>query len=281
MGIIKEICDVIRQKNKKHIIRFEHVIKNNHELDFLFNNFETYEKEVHGIKRKFLKGVNADPGVTEQTLYLLCKEFPDNRGNVKVLNIGCGRKEQMSYLEKLGFDGYGVDYDIESDSEKVKYHDLNDTCDLPFEDVKFDCVICQEVIEHIENPWLLLRKINKVIKKDAILILTTPNISSIAGRKIFSKSDQGFFLYFNENNLWQHINPMPYWLMIHVAGYNGFELKKLSGNDEFYFEYIAHGDEDYQKRVTIQNNYVLHYVFRSVDNAIKLYSPEPTYNHVW
>jgi len=253
-------------------------------LDKLFERFPTAEFEINGSTRRHLANVNADRGVTEQTLSLLCHAFPSNRGNVRVLNIGCGKKDQMAFLATLGFDAFGVDFDIDQDSERTKFHDLNTQDALPFGELTFDAVICQEIIEHIENPWLLCRKIKKCLKVGGILIVTTPNISSIESKKRFAGNSVGFFSYFDSENLWQHINPIPYWEMIHIASFNGFETVTVSGNDEYYVTYVPRkpdASQNAKRDATIQNNGVLHYVFRNLNPDIKLYSPVPTYNYDW
>ena len=73
----------------------------------------------------------------------------------------------------------------------VAFHiaDLNDT--LPLRDKSFDVVVSVEGIEHLENPHLFLREVNRVLKDDGTFILTTPNIVSLRSRVRFFGS--GFF----------------------------------------------------------------------------------------
>jgi 2-polyprenyl-3-methyl-5-hydroxy-6-metoxy-1,4-benzoquinol methylase len=44
---------------------------------------------------------------------------------------------------------------------------------------KFDVIIAGELIEHLDNPGLFLDKVKSHLKKDGVLILTTPNSNSI------------------------------------------------------------------------------------------------------
>ena len=256
-------------------------VASNH-IDPLFDRFASAEFTFNGATRRWLTNVNADRGVTEQTLSLLCEAFPTGREQVKVLNIGCGKKDQMAFLQALGFDAYGVDYDIDEDTDRIKFHDLNTGDDLPFPADTFDCVVCQEIIEHIENPWLLFRKIKRLLKVGGTLVVTTPNISSLQSRKKFANNAIGFFAYFDAANLWQHINPIPYWEMVHIATFNGFASVSLSGNNEYYVRYVPKKPDPRgtgRRDATLQNNDVLHYVFRNLDRDIKVYSPVPTYNN--
>jgi methionine biosynthesis protein MetW len=50
---------------------------------------------------------------------------------------------------------------------------------LPFADASFDVVTCLDVIEHIFDPFFLLKEINRVLKPGGELILTTPNLRYI------------------------------------------------------------------------------------------------------
>ncbi len=49
-----------------------------------------------------------------------------------------------------------------------------DATHLPFRDEAFDCVICSEVIEHIEEDELALQEIARIVKRGGELILTCP-----------------------------------------------------------------------------------------------------------
>jgi glycosyltransferase involved in cell wall biosynthesis len=45
---------------------------------------------------------------------------------------------------------------------------------LSFEDNKFGCVICEHVLEHVENPARAIDEIKRVLKPNGLLILTAP-----------------------------------------------------------------------------------------------------------
>jgi len=50
---------------------------------------------------------------------------------------------------------------------------------------KFDAIIAIEIIEHLENPFSFLRQCAKLLKKDGLLFLTSPNVESITSRVLF------------------------------------------------------------------------------------------------
>ncbi|MGL4982862.1 MAG: methyltransferase domain-containing protein [Treponemataceae bacterium] len=259
--------------------KYDLILKNeNKNLKEIFIKNESNTIDINNEKINFLTGVNAMYGVTENSLNFLIEYLKKNPKNNKLLSVGCGLLNQVKILESANFDVYGVDIDFQNDTQNLKFHNLNDYNDLPFEKDKFDFVLCQEVIEHIENPWLLFRKIKKVLKTNGILVLTTPNILSKNSKDYFMNSPVGFSVPFNEESLWQHINPMPFWEIMHISQYNNFDLLSLSNNMEYYFDYKLNSEMEIKKRdLTLQSGDVLHFVFLNKDNEIKPYIPKSTY----
>ena len=53
---------------------------------------------------------------------------------------------------------------------------------LNYEDSFFDCVACVDGIEHVENPFHLLREFHRVLRPDGLFVVSTPNISAMRSR---------------------------------------------------------------------------------------------------
>jgi SAM-dependent methyltransferase len=53
---------------------------------------------------------------------------------------------------------------------------LGDAHNLPFKNEVFDGVICQAVLEHVENPFRVVKEIYRVLRKDGILYVEVPFI---------------------------------------------------------------------------------------------------------
>src|SRR6218665_860995 len=76
----------------------------------------------------------------------------------------------------------------------------------------YDAVTALEIIEHIENPWKLIRDVAAVLKPGGILVLSTPNIASFPSRLRFFL--RGTFIAFERGDLKHgHISAMPYFQM--------------------------------------------------------------------
>ncbi len=75
----------------------------------------------------------------------------------------------------------GFDY-LEKDVRKIKkqfdyecyYADVTKLNEIEYEN-KFEVIVCGELIEHLENPGLMLQGIKRYMNEQTILILTTPN----------------------------------------------------------------------------------------------------------
>ena len=114
------------------------------------------------------------------------------RSDFAIVDAPCGEGTLASAFQEKGFKVLGLD--IEAKAKAVlggafQTADLN--VRLPLEDQSLDLVVSVEGIEHLENPHAFLREVNRVLKDEGWLILTTPNITSLRSRVRFLGS--GFF----------------------------------------------------------------------------------------
>lgn len=87
---------------------------------------------------------------------------------MKTLDIGCGDKKESGSTGMDIFGYPGVDI----------VHNVNQT-PWPLEDNQFERVICQHVIEHVDNVVEFMREIHRISKPGAVIEITTPHFSSI------------------------------------------------------------------------------------------------------
>ena len=83
-----------------------------------------------------------------------------------ILDLGCGPKDQRGPVESLGFRYLGVDYSNPAADMLIDAH-----C-LPFKDSSFDGVLSYAVLEHLHNPFIAIREIERVLKPGGVYIGT-------------------------------------------------------------------------------------------------------------
>jgi len=77
---------------------------------------------------------------------------------------------------------------------------VGDAMALPIKSDKFDCVVITEVIEHLPNVDSCLAELRRVVKKDGLIILSTPNYFNVVG--IFKRLFDHF--YFKGRERWTY-----------------------------------------------------------------------------
>lgn len=90
-----------------------------------------------------------------------------------VYDLGCGSGNLIHHLVKKGFDAYGFDV---KNSDRIIQCDLNKT--LPLPDNSVDMITSLANIEHLDAPLFNLKQIYRVLRKNGILILTTPSTAA-------------------------------------------------------------------------------------------------------
>jgi SAM-dependent methyltransferase len=108
----------------------------------------------------------------------------------RVLEVGCANGYLAYLFSLMGYDTSAVDaYDDEKREEmfrkgRVSYTTSNLNAARPLEDVpdaSFDAVLLGEVFEHILNhPAGLLKAVLRILRPDGLVVLTTPNPSTLA-----------------------------------------------------------------------------------------------------
>jgi len=104
----------------------------------------------------------------------------------KILDVGCASGSISQFLGQKGYKVHGVDVlknsiEIAKDffqNENVTY-EVRDVIKEPFPENSFDCILFFETIEHVENQAEFFKEFYKILKPNGILILSTPNATSL------------------------------------------------------------------------------------------------------
>lgn len=103
-----------------------------------------------------------------------------------VLDLGCGSGAWLERLARNGFSNlFGIDQDvsqISSTSGHFVHGDLDGAAPWPVPGNSYKLITAIEVIEHLSNIGNFLSQAKQLLDKDGHLLLTTPNILSLAAR---------------------------------------------------------------------------------------------------
>jgi ubiquinone/menaquinone biosynthesis C-methylase UbiE len=87
----------------------------------------------------------------------------------RLLDVGCGRQPYRRVLAKVR---RYIGLDTPASAHRVDIY--GDALALPFRDEVFDTVLCNQLLEHVAEPGLLLREIVRVLKRSGAVLLTAP-----------------------------------------------------------------------------------------------------------
>jgi len=99
----------------------------------------------------------------------------------RVLDVGCGEGGLGRILKQKGCRVVGIEVEPGVAVEAAKHYERvyvrdMDTFDLPFDGEFFDHIVCADVLEHLRNPWNVLRRLCPLLKPEGSLVASIPNI---------------------------------------------------------------------------------------------------------
>lgn len=102
----------------------------------------------------------------------------------RLLDLGSGLGHFLEIANNNGYEATGVELGKEKAAfakKILKLEVINANAEeVEFKAESFDIIVLMELIEHTNNPLNLLKKINKILKPDGIIYVTTPNINFLA-----------------------------------------------------------------------------------------------------
>lgn len=106
-------------------------------------------------------------------LFNAAKLFASYTNGGKLLDFGCGSKPYKSLFK---VDEYiGIDFENEGHPHDEEQIDIfYDRGALPFEDKRFDYILCTEVFEHMFDLDEKLTEFNRVLKTGGLMFVTCP-----------------------------------------------------------------------------------------------------------
>lgn len=123
-------------------------------------------------------------GIDKIRIDFILNNIEDN--NLEILDIGCWDGSYAIRYKKKTNTIYGIESSISASKKASKKGIIVEYGNFMeknfFKGRCFDIIVAGEIIEHVFDTDLFLKKIKKMLKKNGKLILTTPNVASLPRR---------------------------------------------------------------------------------------------------
>jgi 2-polyprenyl-6-hydroxyphenyl methylase/3-demethylubiquinone-9 3-methyltransferase len=138
-----------------------------------------FDQEGWWDPESFLHGLHTllDPVRGPYVTSALEKAGVDSRS--RVLDVGSGGGFLAATLSDAGYDVIGIDPSMASIREAKDHVQSTFVAaageSLPFSDSSVDAVTCSEVLEHVEDPEVVVAEISRVLRPGGLLVFSMPN----------------------------------------------------------------------------------------------------------
>lgn len=147
----------------------------------------------------------------------------------RILDVGCASGDLLDtakkYCNNIKFlEGFDISEAAVRSARKKGYKVYVSSAEkINLKRKYYDVIILQQVIEHLHDPGLVLKKLNFLLKDQGIIIIETPNPNSI-DRFVFGCFWEGYHIP-RHFNLWNILGMKK---MLLNAGFKSFNYKLIS-----------------------------------------------------
>lgn len=105
------------------------------------------------------------------------------RAGSRVLDMGCASGPISMRLKEKGCEVIGIEIDPMAARKARKYcrrviiADLDAVGEIDYPENYFDVIIYSNVLEHLKNPLLVLKRFDKYLKNEGYIVVVLPNIA--------------------------------------------------------------------------------------------------------
>ena len=162
------------------------------------------QEEINSNYTNIKKVLNAENAFNKHFVKHFHKIIHSINQDSKILEIGPGSGTLLSFLIENNYKNlYAIDIDDyieDSLKHSVSFNKCNASYEkFPFESKSIDIVMSIQVIEHLENPWNMVREVERILKQDGLFIISFPSSKDIFSRILFLEQ-ANVYSYTSYNN---------------------------------------------------------------------------------
>ena len=99
-----------------------------------------------------------------------------------ILEVGCGAGDFGATLKReLNAEVWGIELVPAAAERAARRLDRVvagnlETDEIHLPDEYFDCIVCNDVLEHLADPWRVVRLLRAKLKRDGVMVASLPNV---------------------------------------------------------------------------------------------------------
>lgn len=157
--------------------------------------YQTYYTHDHGGHRQLTRAARIVRGILHPLSVILLglrrerrrykRIYLDKTLPGRLLEVGCGNGKRLARMQKSGWQVAGQEVDpLAADQVRKKFGIAVHLGPLETMDTAgpYDAIIMSHVIEHVHDPLAMLQTCHRLLKKDGVIVLLTPNTASYGHR---------------------------------------------------------------------------------------------------
>ena len=201
----------------------------------VYDDVYGYRRISYESQHRFLHFLYNKLKMFEVSRYKAVQELLPSQG-IRLLDIGCGDGDFIFMVQNRFKECYGIDVSSMriNKAQRVSGCDTLhfEVCDvdegLPFPDQFFDVVTAIAVLEHLFNPPMVVKEINRVLKPLGVFVVQVPNIAWMPYRVelLFGRLPVTGGFYMGAD--WEHLHWFTKESLSRLLQDNGFYIEKYS-----------------------------------------------------